>query len=306
MATHHLPPPYVPNGHPSSPPMTPGTRSQAQFPSQASHTSPIYKRMGLSRLAQSPPLEFIEPIGQGPQFHFTRPQPREPSSRPSSASGRACATTPQDSEAESESEEESTHESEHPTRCVEEADFVLEELDSDPGYDSDIEVVRPDHYEDAKSDYSGTGLEATEFIDKFKDLQCSEDSGDDDEEERQRIYRKKKKRWSAGIFKRTYSQSIEGDSSYSDDDPVDDNDPTARRLRRRVRGPGDRSSLIFEDRGYPNVNHIVEVEEPDDGEVPHSEGPPSIPSDDGFTLDELPFWDGVDASMDVESDSDSS
>jgi len=251
-------------------------------------------------LTQSPPLEFIEPIGQGPQFHFTRSQSRGASSRPSTASGRACATTPQDSEDDDESDDESVYEEVRLYRRAEDADisFVLEELGSDPGYDSDIEIVRPDHFEDAKSDKGGSRLEEIGIIEKIKEFQFDDNSSD--EEERQRIYRKKKKRWNAGIFKRTYSQSVEGDSSYSDNDPLDDVDESARRLRRRVRGPGDRSSLVFEDRGFRNDNNIVEVEEPEDGGIVHSQGPPSIPSDDAFTLDELPFcheW------MEIEEDS---
>ncbi|KAF2195517.1 hypothetical protein K469DRAFT_14112 [Zopfia rhizophila CBS 207.26] len=302
METHDKPPVYAfSNGQPSSPPMTPGSRSHARFPPQTSHTSPIYKRMGLSMLAQSPPLEFIEPIGLGPQFNFTRPQSSDQlSSRPSSTSSRASATTPQDSEDDNESEDESDKEIERPARRVKKAEFVLEELESDPEYDSETEVVRPDHYEYASSDKDGERLEENGFIDQFKGLHCK--TGSSDEEEQERRYRRKKKRWSAGIFKRSHSQSVEGDSDYSDNDPLDDVDSSARRLRRRVRGPGDRSSLIFEDKGFSNANNIVEVEEPEDGG--HSKGPPSIPSDDGFTLDELPFWvveDPMD--MDVEFDS---
>ncbi|ORY11800.1 hypothetical protein BCR34DRAFT_624612 [Clohesyomyces aquaticus] len=302
MAAHEKPPTYFHNGQPSSPPMTPHTRSHSRFPPQTNHTSPIYKRMGLSMLAQSPPLEFIEPIGQGPRFHFTRPQSDDQSPRPSSASGRACATSLQDSEDDYGSDEESTKEIVRPARRVEKAEFILEELDSDPGYDSDIEIVRPDHFEDARSDVDDDRPEQNEIIDQLKGLHCG--GGSSDEEEQQRIYRKKKKRWSAGIFKRSHSQSVEGDSSYSDNEPLDDVDPTARRLRRRVRGPGDRSSLIFEDRGFPNANNILEVDEPEDG---YSKGPPSIPSDDGFTLDELnrwdelPFW--VEGPMEVEFES---
>lgn len=259
--------------------------------------------MGLAHLMQSPPLEFIKPIGQGPQFHFTRPQSRGASSRPSTASGPACATTPQDSEDDDASDEDSAYEEVRPFRRAEEGDisFVLEYLDSEPGYDSDIEVVRPDHFEDAKSERSGSRLDDNGIIDKIKEIQLEENSSDD-EETRQRIYRKKKKRWSAGIYKikRTYSMSVEGDSSYSDNDPLDDVDESARRLRRRVRGPGDRSSLVFEDRGFSNANNIAEVEEPEDGGIVHTQGPPSIPSDDAFTLDELPFC-HVEEWMEVES-----
>ncbi|KAF2730082.1 hypothetical protein EJ04DRAFT_515471 [Polyplosphaeria fusca] len=298
-----------PNGDPVSPPMTPGARSQPRFPPQTSHTSPIYKRMSRSMIGQSPPLEFIEPIGKGPQFHFTRPQSRDHSSRPSSTSGRALPVSPQDSEEESESDEESESEMIRPARRVERAEFVLEELDdSDPGYDSDIEVILPHSYEDARSDREAKSLEANGLARHFENLQCQESSSDEDEQKQR--YRRKKKRWSAGIYsiKRSHSQSVEGDSSYSDNDPQDDPDVNARRLRRKLRGPGDRSSLIFEDKGFANTNNILEVEEPDDLDgfgVPHSKGPPSIPSDDGFTLDELPFFNGfvVEEEMDVESDS---
>ena len=294
MEATNKPPIYaIHNGyHPTSPPMTPGSRSHARYPPQTSQTSPIYKRMGIAMLAQSPPFEYIEPTEHGHQSHFTRPQSRDFSSRPSTASGRACGTgtgtNAQDSEDDDESDQERSKEVERFARRVDKPDFVLEELDSDPGYDSDIEVIYPYHCEDARSEKSIGGLEGNGFLDKFKELQCQH--GSSDEEEQERIYRRKKKRWSAGIFKRSHSQSVEGDSSYSDNDPLDDVDLSARRLRRRVRGPSDRAPLIFEDRGFPNSSNIAEVDEPEENGIPHSAGPPSIPSDDGFTLDELPFW----------------
>lgn len=257
--------------------------------------------MDSARLVQTPPLEFITPTGEGHHFNFTRPQSLEPSSHPSTASGRGYATTTQESDDEAESDDESEQEDETPLRRVEKAQFVLEELDSDPCYDSDVEVIHPTHFEEAKSDRSGT---RSEVLAKLREMQIEEDTSDEEEREMQeRRYREKKKRWSAGIFKRSHSQSVEGDSSYSDNDPADDVDPTARRLRRRVRGPADRrASLIFEDWGRSNTNNIVEVEEPDEGIVRHSQGPPSLASDDAFTLDELPFWRGAD-SMDFEIES---
>jgi hypothetical protein len=279
--------------------MTPGPRTHSRYPPQTHQTSPVYKRMG--KFMPTPPLEYIEPTGHNHQFKFTRPQSAEPSSRPSSVSDRAyAATTTQASEVEEESEEESEQEEELPKRRVERAQFVLEELGSDPGYDCDVEVVRPDQYEDAKSDKSGA---KAELLARMNELQLEEDSSED--EERERRYQRKKKRWSAGIFKRSHSQSVEGDSSYSDNDPLDDIDQTARRLRRRVRGPclDRRGSLIFEDRGVSNTNNILEVEEPDEGIVLHSKGPPSIPSDDAFTLDELPFYRWGHDNMDVEVES---
>jgi hypothetical protein len=201
---------------------------------------------------------------------------------------------------DADSEAESVKPTQRPPRKVDHAQFVLEELDSDPGYDSELEVVQPDHYEEAKSE-KGENKPDEGLLHQFNELRC--EAGSSDEEERQRLYQRKKKRWSAGLFKRSHSQSVEGDSSYSDNDPLDDVDYSARRLRRRVRGPGDRTSLLFEDKGFPNANNIAEVEEPHDGEaIPHSQGPPSIPSDDGFTLDDFPFWFREDP-MDVEFES---
>lgn len=257
--------------------------------------------MGLSGLSQSPPTEEdIDPVLGSTEFRFSRPQSRGPPSQPSKASGPPCPTDLTESECETDSDYESVSEAEHRSRLVEDGDFELEELDSDPGYASNIEVVLPSHYEEAKSEKGANGPVDSNLIHKFWDMHCGGTSSDEDEQER--LYRRKKKRWSAGIFKRSHSQSIEGDSSYSDNDPLDDNDSTARRLRRRVRGPGDRRSLIFDDKGFPNTNNIAEVEEPDDNDIPHFLGPPSIASDDGFTLDELPFW-RVDDPMDLECES---
>ena len=302
MAMPHEPPAAALNSHLQSPPMTPTPDTHSRFPPPTYKTSPVHRRT--SNFVQTPPLEYIEPTGYDYHFSFTRPQSCEPSSRLSSESDRAYpATTLEGSDTDSEfdedneSDEECEQEDERPMRRTESAQFVLEELDDDPGYDCDVEVVRPDHFEDAKSDRSGT---KAEIFARMNELQLQEDSSDD--EERERIYLKKKKRWSAGIFKRSHSQSVEGDSDYSDNDPLDDLDQNARRLRRRVRGPR-RGSLIFEDRGVSNTNNIAEVEEPDEGTtVPHWKGPPSIPSDDGFTLDELPFWKEQNM-MDVESES---
>ncbi|EMD66289.1 hypothetical protein COCSADRAFT_158415 [Bipolaris sorokiniana ND90Pr] len=299
MAQHHQPPVTTLNGHLQSPPMTPSPEAHSRFPPPPRQSSPQYKRM--ASCVQTPPLEYIEPTGFNHQFSFTRPQPCEPCSRPSSDSDQAfAATTCEDSEFEcdsddeNDSDQESEPEEQPPLRRVEKAQFILEELDDDPGYDCDVEVLQPDHCEDAKSERNGV---KAEIFARMNELQLEEDSSDD--EKRVLKYRQKKKRWSAGIFKkRSYSQSVEGDSDYSDNDPLDDMDPSARRLRRRVRGPR-RESLIFVDRGVSNTNNILEVEEPEEGIVLHSKGPPSIPSDDGFTLDELPFWTAHD-NIDIE------
>jgi hypothetical protein len=64
-------------------------------------------------------------------------------------------------------------------------------------------------------------------------------------EEENLRYRQRKKRWSASVFKRSHSQSIEDESGSSDNDPLDDIDPHARRLRRRIRHHNS-SALIFD------------------------------------------------------------
>jgi len=297
MATLNQPPVAAMSIHLESPPMTPSPHTHIRYPPQPNQTSTLYHRVGSSKLVQTPPLESIIPTGQDHHFTYTRSQSLEPSSRPSTLSGQACATESHASEAEYESNDESEEEEVRPVCITESANFEIEELSSDLCYDCDIEVIQG-HCEDAKSEKSGT---KSEVLAKMKGLQIGGDSSDEEEREiQERRYRQKKKRWSAGNFKRSHSQSIEGDSSYSDNDPLDDVDPNARRLRRRVRGPTDRrGSLIFEDRGFSNTNNIAEVEEPEDGFVKHSQGPPSIPSDDAFTLDELPFWRGAE-SMDLE------
>lgn len=310
MTTFNLTPDIFMIQHPDSPPMTPGARRlQTRSAPATRQSSPFSKRMASSQLLHTPPLEYIEPIGDSHRFNFTRPQSLDLSSGPSSISGRAYATTTlQESEDEYESTEEAEEEIPRPVRLTKYAQFILEELDYDPGYYGDVEILQPYHCEDAKSEKSlksCSGMDKNEVYERMTELRLEQETSDEEErDERQwRRYRQKKKRWSKGLYKRTHSQSVEGDSDYSDNDPLDDNDPTARRLRRRVRGPGDRErrgSLMFHDLGYANTNNIIEVEEPDECGVVHSRGPPSIPSDDAFTLDELPFFSRLGETMDLE------
>lgn len=106
--------------------------------------------------------------------------------------------------------------------------------------------VQPDQYEDAESDTSVFIMKRSDMIDRMKDLNVDSESSDD--EEQLRRYRTKKKRWRAGMIKRSHSQGVEGDSSYSENESFDIKDSQARRLRRRVRGPRDKQlSLIFQD-----------------------------------------------------------
>lgn len=136
-------------------------------------------------------------------------------------------------------------------------DFKLEEVGSDVSNNKNIKVVQPDNCEDAESDRSVTARQDTGVMDRLKELHVCGDSTV--EYNKERTYLRKKKRWSTGIFKRTHGQSVEGESSYSDNDPQDDNNPTVRRLRRKPRRPWDRrGSLIFEDKGSENTDDIEE------------------------------------------------
>ena len=156
------------------------------------------------------------------------------------------------------SEEESEAKGKEDERPREEADFELEEVGSDVSNNKNIEVVQPDYCEDAESDRSVAAREDTGVMDRLKWLQVCESSTDEDNKDR--IYLRKKKRWSTGLFfERTHSQSVEGESTYSDNDPQDANKPTARRLRRKPRRPWDRrGSLIFEDKGFENTDDTEE------------------------------------------------
>lgn len=218
-----------------------------------------------------PNPQLIVPQGLPPISHIP-PITVVPSTGVSSTGVSDGSSEAEDSDSDSDEISDDSEESEQKGQKSESARFVLDELDNDPGYEVGLEVVRPDHCEDAESDRSST---KEEIFARMNELQLKDSS---DDEERERIYLKKKKRWSAGIFMR----------SHSDNGSLDDLDQNSRRLRRRIRGPR-RGSLIFEDRG---------VEEPD-----KRKGPPSIPSNDGFTPDELPFWREQNM-IDVQSESD--
>lgn len=137
--------------------------------------------------------------------------------------------------------------------------LTVEELpEGDDGNVSDADILRPDIYEDADSllasEEGNQGRDSRDnaqhhegFIEGFRALHCH-DEEDELTEERERRYGLKKKRWSAGIFKRSHSQSIGSDIDEDSGEPLDAHEVgcSARRLRRRVRGPGDRSSIRVE------------------------------------------------------------
>lgn len=273
----------LPVNKPSSPPATPSS-ARAGFPSAASHTSPSYtKRPVFPTLTHSPPLDRLEQRRPNRSSRRGRQFLRDSLSRSSSASVLAGADSPSDSSPETNSPpQESDQQLPVQTRIVSEADFTIEELrEDDVGYNADVEVIRPDGYEDTDSAEVDADLSG-----KFGEMQCRD--SEDDVEEQARQYNQKKKRWSSGLFKRTYSQSLGSDTENEDVETMDAHDvgSSARRLRRRIRGPGDRSSLVFED----NLNNnVVEVEEPEAAGA--ATAPPSLlTGTDGSTLEAMPFW----------------
>jgi hypothetical protein len=213
---------------------------------------------------------------------FPRPGVPEVASPPESdRHGRYISDESNGDESEEDEEEDVRY------RVVEQAKFVLEAADSDDADgEEDVELVKPDSIEEQQDDAELSTKR--EMMNRLNELQMEEDSTDDEEQVRR--YRAKKKRWSAGIFKRSHSQSVEGDSSYSDNDPLDDNDLTARRLRRRVRGASDRrSELIFEDRGVSSADAILEEESDEELDKDNAMQVDIPGGDSAFTLDELPF-----------------
>lgn len=121
---------------------------------------------------------------------------------------------------------------------------VEELVEGDLGYVTDIEVVYPEELEektssaseDDSSDDEGNASE-TGISQRFQQLGC--DDSQEAEFERKRRENHLRKRTSSRLFKRTHSQSIKSDSEVSDIEAMGDHglSSSARRLRRRVRGP---------------------------------------------------------------------
>jgi len=170
---------------------------------------------------------------------------------------------------------------------VEQADFRVEEyLEAGLGDQPHLQVIRPDAYEDAESDRGShrSSQRDAAIVEGIGRLSCGEDSDSEGAEELRRRRARRSKRWS-GLIKRSHSKSVEGESDSSGSEDLDAHDVglTARRLRRRTRGPDKRTSLIFDD---PPPN-IVEVEEPEDDDMQGRSRPPDIATS---PLEMMPFW----------------
>ncbi|MCJ1362218.1 hypothetical protein MMC16_001320 [Acarospora aff. strigata] len=137
--------------------------------------------------------------------------------------------------------------------------IFIEELPAgDLEIGSDVDILRPDGYEDADSEqatndgHPGPGSQDNienhkDIIEGLKTLHCDSDEEVLTTDEA----RRREKRQRGGLFKRSHSQSVSNDT---DGEPLDAHGSrrSARRLRRRVRGP----SLRF----LPNDARTPEAE----------------------------------------------
>ncbi|KAI9723770.1 MAG: hypothetical protein M1812_001070 [Candelaria pacifica] len=292
---------------PSSPPATPLSRT-------FSTSDGDYQRLDRTAVrvvsdVQSPPPDHSE-IHPAEDLSRARSTERLPSS-PSSSSVISFDST---SKLSTQERRPQSGRQRKNIRVVQDEDFTVEEiLEGDADYRSGPQVLRPDLYEDPDSDWGrdkrkrdhmrpeGSELNA-EIIDEFESMHCKEDEHDAGGQHRR--YKRKKQRWSAGKLKRTHSQSVGSNSDTDEDEEtLDAHDvgSSARRLRRRVKGPGDRSSLLFDD----NIDFTVaEIEEPAEEASRASAKDPAAESEAGDSaMEALPFWEVPDP-MEIDSKED--
>ncbi|KAI9707075.1 MAG: hypothetical protein M1836_000035 [Candelina mexicana] len=281
---------------PSSPPATPLSRT---FSSSTGDYQP----------AEPTAIQALYDV-QSPPPHHSESHPTEDTSRirsirvlsssPSSSSAISLDSTSKVSTRENRPEASSGSQRKD-IRTVRDEDFTVEEiLDGDVDYISSAQVLRPDHYEDPDSDWVGDKRKPShlrhrdsdlnaEIIDEFESMRCKEDEQDSDGH--QRRYRRKRQRWSAGKLKRSHSQSVGSNSETdSDEEILDAHDvaSSARRLRRRVRGPGDRGSLLVEEEIDPTV---AEIEEPaEEASIIYPKDSPAESGAGNSGMEALPFW----------------
>ncbi|KAK5152318.1 hypothetical protein LTR04_006456 [Oleoguttula sp. CCFEE 6159] len=267
---------------PSSPPTT---RSPSPLPSIASHTSLFCKRTWYKPQAQLPPQEYVETTREGYHYHFGRPHSTDPP-RPSSASDFLVPAASLSSGPAVDHYVYTGFWQRPQKQSVNDGGVVIEEvLEGDPSLDGDIEVLRPDQYEEADSDSENNeddnGGSDAELVCGLRRLHC--ESGGVSDVDVGRSSKSRNKRWSAGL-KRTHAQSVGSNTDVGDAEDIDAHDveSSARRMRRRVRGPGNRSSLTFED--VPSAS-VAEAEDSPNTSVEQTPMPSDVEHD---TMDTSP------------------
>ena len=132
-----------------------------------------------------------------------------------------------------------------PKRCIKD-DVTVEELtEGDAGYITDIDVVYPHELEEVESD-SGDDSDGSDgdesdngITGRLSRLDCEDSPEGQFEKKRREKHLRKRK--DSRLFKRSHSQTVKSDTEAVDPYAMADHDlyGSARRLRRRVRGPLD-------------------------------------------------------------------
>lgn len=131
--------------------------------------------------------------------------------------------------------------------------ITVEELvEGDIGYLTDIDVVYPEELEEVEdaldwdSEADADAESESGISTNLAKLRCDDEA----EMQKRRRERRLSRRTGSRVFKRSHSQSIKGDTDATDSDGINDQDVEvgARRLRRRVRGPGEDAEQGLDDR----------------------------------------------------------
>ena len=290
----------TPMPHAVSPPMTPNSREFGR--ATRGRPPPNWKRMAMYGMNFSPPFDddFTSPSRNTTPERLAVPRSL---SRPSTSSGLDASPSGNRSTPEIESLSETSERHLSRTRQQREgSDLVVEQLpDDDPYYMNHSGILHPDGFEDADSEgTASTNNDETEVVKQLRDLHCNDEGL---KMKGHRRWQDRKKRWSQKSVgsKRTLSESYGSDVDDEDTKSLDFNEvgSSARRVKRRISGTHDRTSLIFDD---PPTGHITEVDEPDE-DVVYVDPPPPYSPVDWNTLRVLPFYTVPDP-MRLDTDSD--
>ncbi|KAI9758267.1 MAG: hypothetical protein M4579_003126 [Chaenotheca gracillima] len=238
---------YFPFGAPTTPPETPATATfQFETPRFKTPDLPhtISPTIGVANASPAGRLNYRLPNSG----HFRSDAARS-SSFTSSQSGP-------ESDGGTDAYDTSPTPSKHPGSRSR-PNFTIEEIGGDSrAPESDLDIIRPDQYEDAESEWAESeSSEASSeeepgpqdrILRDFEEM-CVSEAGV--LRGRHSRCRAGKKRWRTGIFKRSHSQTVGSDSNFDSSTSRDSRDVPykARRMRRRVRGPSHQGSSLAHD-----------------------------------------------------------
>ena len=174
-------------------------------------------------------------------------------------------------------------------RILSEGDFTVEELaGSDVGFSSDVEVVRPDSFEDAASNAEESQRSDSESRrDSIDAITLSIGGLNCGERSREQKMEKRRQRWSQGSLKRNLSTSLENDTDMEDVSGFNAREmaKNGRRQRLRTSRPEDATSLTPED-------HIPDAWLEAEDSVEENQTRPTTSGSDtnGRAAETLPFF----------------